>query len=84
MELFGKVLHPVIFDYEKAFDNEYFFKEGELFETKVMFEDNKRRLQTTYMAINARNITGLITKKRYKGEVRKKVPASVKFIMDEI
>lgn len=83
MKLFDRTMHPIAFDYEKAFENEYFFKEEELSKTRELFKDSKKKRFTT-LGTDARNISDLITKKRYKNEVRKKRPNSVKFIIGEI
>jgi len=83
MRLFGKVSKATVLDFENAWDKEYFFKDGELDKTKKMFKDARNK-HAKMISMNARNIGDLIVKKRYKNEVRKKEPASVKFIRDEI
>ncbi len=81
--LFGRILKPQMLDFEGAWDKEYFFENGELDRTKKEFEA-ARKNNPGNMTINSRSIGDLVVMKRFKGESRKKEPASIKFIKGEI
>jgi len=83
LELAGKIINPTSFSYEKAYEKEYFFKEGELHKIKLSF-DKLLAKNSNPLGFYVRNISYLIRRKRYKKETRKKVPSSIKFINGEI
>ena len=81
--LFGRILKPQMLDFEGAWDKEYYFANGELDRTKKEFGDARKKHQAS-LTIDGRNIGTLVSKKRFKGESRKKEIASIKFIKGEI
>jgi len=83
MYLFGRIVKPMALDFEKAWDKEYYFEDETLVKLKKDFKQDKKN-NPNALTMESRTIGQLATFKRTKGEVRKKEPASIKFIKDEI
>jgi len=81
--LCGRIIRPQSFDFEGAYNLEYYFADGELAKTKKTLEEARKEFRKA-ITFYARHLSDIVIMKRLNRETRKKEPASVKFIKDVI
>jgi len=81
--LCGRMLRPQAFDFEDAYNLEYYFAKGELAKTKNTLEEARKEFRKA-ITFYARHLSDIVVSKRMNKETRKKSTASIKFIRDEL